>query len=101
MPKSFVFKVERAQIPFEAQLSNGKSVNLTYLAPNARQAKELQTLISKGDEIGALEKSVRECVIGDNASEFVDDLLENGSVGDFVVAMTSELASVRKAKTKN
>ena len=101
MAKSFVFKVERPQVAFTAELSNGQSVELKYLAPNARQAKELNELVKKGDEFKALEKSVRDSVVGEKADEFVDDLLENGSIGDFVNAMTTQLTETRKAKTKN
>ena len=98
---SFVFKVERPQVAFEAQLSNGNSVNLTYLAPNARQLKEIQNIKSSSDEIEATEKLLRESVVGEKASEFIDDLLENGSLVAFMDAMNSRLIDTRKAKTKN
>lgn len=95
---SFVFKVERPQFAFKAELSNGKSVELVYLAPNARQ---LSTLQKKGESIEIIEKQLRESLVGDDKNAFVDDLLENGSVADFLNAMTSQLNNERKAKTKN
>lgn len=95
---SFVFKVERPQVAFTAQLSNAKSVELVYLAPNAKQ---LSTLQKKGESLEIIEKQLRESLVGDDKNAFVDDLLENGSVADFLNAMTSQLNTERKAKTKN
>lgn len=99
--KSLVFKVERPQVAFKAELSNGKSVELTYLAPNARQARELVKSSQKGNELEASEKLLRESIKGEGAGEFVDDLLENGSLDSFLNAITAQLAELRKAKTKN
>lgn len=98
---SFVFKVERPQVAFTAQLSNGQSVDLTYLALNVRQLKELQNGAQKGDEIDTTEKLLRQSVVGEKAGEFIDDLLENGSLVAFMEAMNTQLADTRKAKTKN
>lgn len=99
--KNLVFKVERPQVAFKAELSNGKSVELTYLAPNARQARELVKSSQQGKELEASEKLLRESIKGEAADEFVDDLLENGSLDSFLNAITAQLAELRKAKTKN
>lgn len=95
---SFIFKVERPQVAFSAELSNGESVDLVYLAPNARQLNALQ---KGGDNLENIEKQLREAVQGEKAAEFVDDLLENGSVGDFFNAITAQMESLRKQRSKN
>lgn len=95
---TFIFKVERPQVAFEAELSNGQKVSLAYLAPNARQLKALQ---EGGDSLESIERQLREAIVGDEKNAFVDDLLENGSVPDFFNAVTAQIEAQRKAKTKN
>ena len=96
-----VFKVERNSVEFEAELSSGSKCTLTFFELNARQLKELGEEASIKENIEVSFKQLGENLKGDGKEEFINDLLENGSLESFYTAMAEAMKKKREGKRKN
>lgn len=97
----FVFKIKRAEITFEAELSSGEKTTLTLLETNTRQ---LQELINTKDTQANIEislKQLQENLRGEKKEEFIQDLLENGSLDSFYTIMSERFKRIKDSKKKN
>ena len=96
----FVFKIKRAEIIFEAELSSGEKTTLTLLETNTRQ---LQELINTKDTQANIEislKQLQENLRGEKKEEFIQDLLEN-SLDSFYTIMSERFKRIKDSKKKN
>lgn len=97
----FVYKVNRAQISFSAELSNGEKINLSLLETNARQLQELTKESAMSENLEITLKQLKENLRGERAQDFIDDLVENGSLDAFYTTMAENFKKKREAKRKN
>ncbi|STQ86213.1 hypothetical protein LS73_000175 [Helicobacter muridarum] len=98
---NLVFKVERASIDFSAELSNGESVTLTLFETNTRQLQELTKAKELDSNIDITLKQLRENLSGQRKEDFIQDLLEHGSIDSFYVTMSEQFRKIKEAKRKN
>ena len=101
MNKSFVFKVERGSLEFEAILSTGENVKLTILESNTNQIQEIERNKESLSSLEMTNKHLSENLKGERAQEFIDDLMENGSLADFYTAINEQFRAIKGAKRKN
>lgn len=96
-----VFKVKRSSIDFNAELSNGDKITLTLFETNTKQLQELSKAKDIDSNIDLTIKQLRENLQGDRKEEFIQDLLENGSLDGFYVTMSEQFRIKKENKRKN
>lgn len=101
MNKSFVFKVERGSLEFEAILSTGENVKLTILESNTNQIQEIERNKESLSSLEMTKKHLSENLKGEKAQEFIDDLMENGSLADFYIRINEQFRALKGIKRKN
>lgn len=101
MNKSFVFKVERGSLEFEAILSTGENVKLTILESNTNQIQEIENNKESLSSLEMAKKHLSENLKGEKAQEFIDDLMENGSLADFYIRINEQFRALKGIKRKN
>lgn len=97
----FLYKVKRAEISFQAELSSGELVHLRLLETNARQLQELTKENGISENLEATIKQLKENLKGEKSEEFINDLIENGSLDAFYTAMAENFRKKRETKRKN
>lgn len=97
----FVYKVKRAEISFQAELSNSEKVSLSLLETNARQLQELTKENGMSENLEITLKQLKENLRGERVEDFVNDLVENGSLDAFYTTMAENFKKKREAKRKN
>lgn len=97
----FVYKVKRAEISFSAELSTGEKVDLRLLETNARQLQELTKENGIGESMTITLKQLKENLKGQRAEDFINDLVENGSLDSFYTIMAENFKKLREGKRKN
>lgn len=97
----FLFKIQRAQIDFNAELSNGDKITLTLFETNTKQLQELSKARDIDSNIDLTIKQLRENLQGERKEEFIQDLLENGSLDSFYVTMSEQFRIRKENKRKN
>ncbi|MCX2717820.1 hypothetical protein OQH61_08755 [Helicobacter sp. MIT 21-1697] len=101
MSKSFVFKVERGSLDFDAILSTGETLKLTILESNTNQLQEIEDNKESLSSLELTRKHLSENLKGERAQEFIDDLMENGSLADFYVGINEQFRALKGIKRKN
>lgn len=97
----FVYKVKRSEIRFQAELSTGEKITLSLLETNARQLQELTKESGISENLEATIKQLKENLRGERVEDFVNDLIENGSLDAFYTTMAESFKKKREAKRKN
>ena len=100
MNKSFVFKVERGSLEFEAILSTGENVKLTILESSTNQIQEIERNKESLSSLEMTKKHLSENLKGERAQEFIDDLMENGSLADFYIRINEQFRALKGIKRK-
>lgn len=94
-----VFKVERKSIKLEVELTTGDKGELTIYLPNSLQTKKLLEIADSNSASEAYNYQIEllnELVEGDLKEKFIEDLLENGDVTEFLNSVNKEAQKLKK-----
>jgi len=95
-----VFKVERKRVVLEVELSTGDKGELIVFMPSTKQTQE----ILKAGELGASAsynnqiELLKANVNGELKNKFIDDIIENGDVNEFIQSIQKEAEKQKKPR---
>ena len=95
-----LFKVERKSVNIEVELTTGEKGELLVFMPSTKQTQE----ILKAGELGASAsynnqiELLKANVHGELKDKFIDDIIENGDVNEFIQSIQKEAEKQKKTR---